>query len=457
MKKNSKTQFAGNIEKIETARALLRKTDRSEAEEKELASIDKSLTDFASQHILRQFGSKLDFTVVYDVPEFGKVLTRNGLVEDLGAFHLGAVSWSGDVRAEANMFKIPYELMDYHVSQIDNIMHTDAILFASKLMDVSGMEMVGFGLSGSGAVDLALKIALQFHKNEEERKKCGFIAIRNAYHGSISTNLHLVKLDHNIHNMNLRLSLFPNPATNSKWYRKFESHVKRHKGLIAGVIAEPVMFSSGVHDIIEALRTISDIARENEFLVIFDEVVTAYAKTGKMFAFEHLTEKYGREYKPDIVTMAKNITRGAESLSVVMLGKKVAEGVRSFEEYFYGFTMGGARRACRWALDELLLMEEKDAPRMAEELGRHIMRRLKPLEHEGLVRQVRGRGILIGIQLHSPEQTRKVNSSLMRDGWAPYTDNDPKSGCDYINPLFMFNDPPERVDRFAESLRRAIG
>lgn len=453
---NNTKYFDDNLKRIETAKRIIDLQSNLKSEQQKLAECDNALTDFAAKHILRQFGSKLAFTIVYDVPDFGKVRTLHGHVEDLGAFHLGAVSWKGDVRAKKNMFSIPYEYMDYHVTQIDNVMHTDAILYASKLLDVSGMEMVGFGLSGSGAVDLALKVALQYHKTIDQCEKSGFIAIRGGYHGSISTNLHLVKLDHNIRNMDLRLSLLPNPALDPKWYKKFKKHIKKHKRHIAGVIAEPVMFSSGVHDIIEDMKIVVELAREHDIPVIFDEVVTAYAKTGKMFAFQHLTDKYGIEYKPDMVTMAKNITRGAESLSVVLVGSKVASGVRRFDEYFYGFTMGGSRRACRWALDELILMEEKKAPQLAQKLGDYIMAQLKPLEKEGLVREVRGRGLLIGIQFHSPEISRQVNSLLLQAGWAPYTDNDPNVGCDYTNPIFMFNDTRERVDAFVTVLRDTI-
>jgi adenosylmethionine-8-amino-7-oxononanoate aminotransferase len=456
MKKSEKSYFSANLKRVNRAKAILGKAGNFRREQAELDVIDGELADFAAKHILRQFGSKLAYTVVYDIPEFGKVLTRHGAVEDLGAFHLGAVSWKGDVRAKGNLFHIPYELMDYHVTQIDNVMHTEAILFASKLLDVSGMDMVGFGLSGSSAVDLAMKIALQYHNKNRENKKSGFIAIRGGYHGSISTNLHLVKLDQNIQNMNLRLKLLPNPAENPKWYKKLNSHIKKHGSDIAGIIAEPVMFSSGVYDLIEPLRIVVEIARENDILIFFDEVVTSYAKTGRMFAFQHLTEKFGEKYRPDLVTLAKNITRGAESLSAVMLNAKVAKGVRKFDEYFYGFTMGGARRACQWALDELILMEEANAPRLALELGGYLLKQLEPLEQEGAVKQVRGRGLLVGIQFHSPEHTRAVSVELQKNGWAPYTDNDPNVGCDYINPLFMFNDTRERVDRFVSSLREAL-
>ncbi|HCI81639.1 MAG TPA: hypothetical protein DHW02_18335 [Ktedonobacter sp.] len=159
----------------------------------------------------------------------------------------------------------------------------------------------------------------------------------------------------------------------------------------AAVIIELVQGEGGVHvadD--EYVQGLVQLCRERGALLIVDEVQTGFGRTGRMFACEHYN------LQPDILCLAKSVAGGIP-MGVVCLGQRVIESGR-ISKGVHGSTFGGNPLACAAALKTIDILEREELPARAERLGNYAIERLRSL-NSPLIREVRGRGLLIGIEL----------------------------------------------------------
>jgi predicted acetylornithine/succinylornithine family transaminase/N-acetyl-ornithine/N-acetyl-lysine deacetylase len=164
----------------------------------------------------------------------------------------------------------------------------------------------------------------------------------------------------------------------------------------AAVIIELVQGEGGVHVATEAyVRGLADLCRERGALLIIDEVQTGFGRTGRFFACEHY------DLQPDILCMAKALGGGVP-IGAIALGPRVIESGHIFRGA-HGSTFGGNPLACAAALTTLDILEREDLPQQADRAGATIRARLQAL-HLPVVREVRGLGLLIGIELRQRVQ-----------------------------------------------------
>jgi acetylornithine/LysW-gamma-L-lysine aminotransferase len=165
----------------------------------------------------------------------------------------------------------------------------------------------------------------------------------------------------------------------------------------AGVIVEVVQGEGGVRPgSMEFLRGLQDLCRERGAMLIVDEVQTGFCRTGKMFASEH----YGLE--GDFVCVAKSIAGGLP-MGAVMIGERV----KKLEPMIHGSTFGGNPLACAASIAAIGYMESENLAARATELGVYMRGRLERIESP-LIREVRGLGLMIGVELK-----QKVTPYLM--------------------------------------------
>jgi putrescine---pyruvate transaminase len=164
---------------------------------------------------------------------------------------------------------------------------------------------------------------------------------------------------------------------------------------VAAFIAEPIMGAGGV--IIPPqtyFPEIQRICRQYDVLLIADEVIGGFGRTGRWFASEHF------DLQPDFMTLAKGITSGYLPLSAVMVGDRVADTLIAGGELAHGFTYSGHPVACAVALENIrILKEEGIVERVATETGPYLQGRLKELQSHPLVGEVRGLGFIAAIEL----------------------------------------------------------
>ncbi len=167
----------------------------------------------------------------------------------------------------------------------------------------------------------------------------------------------------------------------------------------AAVILELVQGEGGVHVADEEyVRGVAALCHERGALLIIDEVQTGFGRTGRLFACEHYN------LQPDILCLAKSIAGGVP-MGAVCLGARVMESGR-ITKGTHGSTFGGNPLACAAALTTLDILEHESLPQRAATLGAYALERLRAIRSP-LVREVRGRGLLLGIEL-----TRRVQPVL---------------------------------------------
>jgi beta-alanine--pyruvate transaminase len=278
------------------------------------------------------------------------------------------------------------------------------------------LDQVFFGNSGSEAVDTALKLALAYHRARGEGHRTVFVGRERGYHGvgfggisvgGIPANRKvfgsmLPRVDHLPHTHNLKENAFSRgqPAWGAHLADDLERIVALHDASnIAAVIVEPVQGSTGVivppQGYLERLRAICD---RHGLLLIFDEVITGFGRTGHAFA----AQTFG--VVPDMITFAKGATNGTIPLSGVIVHRKIYEDVVTKAppgtiELFHGYTYSGHPVATAAAEATLALYHEDKLFARAREIAPHFEAAVHTLQGAPHVIDVRNFGLMCGIEL----------------------------------------------------------
>ncbi|ERI09683.1 putrescine aminotransferase [Aneurinibacillus aneurinilyticus] len=267
-----------------------------------------------------------------------------------------------------------------------------------------------FGNSGTEAVEAALKMAKIYH-SEEGRST--FIATTRAFHGkSLGSLSGTAKGVFRKPFMPL-VNGFRHVAFGDIDMMQKTMHACQLVGEdVAAVIVEPIQGEGGViippDDYLAKLRQLCD---DYGALLIFDEVQTGMGRTGKMFCAEH----YG--VTPDIITLAKAFGGGVMPASATVATEKVFE--KLFDNPFlHTTTFGGNPLACAAALATINVLIEENLPQRAAEMGEYMLNGLREAaaEHGDKVLEVRGKGLLIGIEFVSDEIGYEVAKGFFDNG-----------------------------------------
>jgi adenosylmethionine-8-amino-7-oxononanoate aminotransferase len=161
-----------------------------------------------------------------------------------------------------------------------------------------------------------------------------------------------------------------------------------------GIIIPPDGYVEGV----------AEICRRTGTLLIVDEVICGFGRTGRRFGHQH------HGVKPDIVTMAKGITSGYLPLSATAVRREVFEafmGTEEYDHFRHVNTFGGNPAACALALRNLEIMDEEDLPARSAAMGEKLRAELVDLEDHPNVGQIRNKGLLFGLELVEDKESRK--------------------------------------------------
>jgi len=295
--------------------------------------------------------------------------------------------------------------------------HPGGFHLAEKLSQLlpPGMERVFFVNSGSESVDTAMKMALAYHRANGEPGRYRFVSRELAYHG---VNFGGISLGGMIKNREGYGSLLPGVVHMRHTHHTPHSFTRGQAeqgadladdleravdmygaDTIAAVIVEPVVGSVGILvPPVGYLQRLRHIADRHGILLIFDEVITGFGRTGKPFAAESF------DVTPDLLTMAKALTNGAVPMGAVAAQKRIYETVTSAApdnaiEFFHGYTYSAHPVATAAALANLAIFEQDGLYERAAELSRPFQERLFALQDLPLVTDIRGYGLLGAIDL----------------------------------------------------------
>ncbi|MBS4177360.1 aspartate aminotransferase family protein [Lederbergia citrea] len=301
--------------------------------------------------------------------------------------------------------------------------HTPAIKLGEKLNEMLGEEyVIFFSNSGSEANETAFKLARQYHQQKGEHGRYKFISRYRAYHGNSMGSLAATGQAQRKYKYEPLAPGFIHVAPPDS-YRSEDNADCKPRDLqsvkdidrvmtwelsetIAGVIMEPIITGGGVLIPPDGyMAGVKEICEKHGALLIVDEVICGFGRTGKPFGFMN----YG--VTPDIITMAKGITSAYLPLSATAVKKEIYEAFKGSEEYDYFRhvnTFGGNPAACALALKNLEIMENEGLYNRSAELGDHLKQSLSAsLREHPLVGDVRGKGLLVGIELVKDKATKE--------------------------------------------------
>ncbi|MFK0096314.1 aminotransferase class III-fold pyridoxal phosphate-dependent enzyme [Pseudomonas sp. NPDC090592] len=309
----------------------------------------------------------------------------------------------------------------------DGIAHPRVYDLADRLIGMfaqEDMSRVLFSSGGSDAVETALKMARQYWVAAGEPNRTRFLSLKNGYHGVHvgGTSVGGISAYHFNHGPMLSGChlldspwLYRNPwdcrdpaALTNLCIRQLEEQIAfLGPQTIAAFIAEPVQGAGGVivptPDYWKRVREVCD---RHGILLIADEVVTGFGRSGSLLGSR------GWGVAPDILCLAKAISAGYIPLGATVFNRRVAETIEQARGFanvvMHGYTYSGHPTACAAALAVLDIVERENLPENAGCVGHELLHQLQSLsDHFELVGEVRGKGLMIALDLVSDKRTRQ--------------------------------------------------
>jgi len=276
---------------------------------------------------------------------------------------------------------------------------------------------VFFVNSGSESIDTALKMAMAYHRARGEGQRTRFVSRERAYHG---VNIGGLSLSGMVKNRETFTSVMPNVVCMRHTYNPDELFVRGQPesgvemaddlarfcetyggSTIAAVFVEPIAGSTGIlvppKGYLERLREICD---EHGILLVFDEVITGFGRTGSAFA----SQEFG--VTPDIMTLAKALTNGAQPMGAVAVRDEVYETITEASpenaiEFFHGYTYSGHPAACAAGIAVQDIYANENIFEKAAALSDYFLDGLFDLRDIEAVKDIRGYGLVGGVELHA--------------------------------------------------------
>ncbi|MCZ6866600.1 MAG: aspartate aminotransferase family protein [Chloroflexi bacterium] len=303
------------------------------------------------------------------------------------------------------------------------------IKLAEKLASITPGDLnhVFLTSGGSDSVETSMKMARQYHVNRGEPKRSKFISRKGSYHGvslgalSVNTAPWVKREIFEPMLPTVRIAPQPSPyrcelggTTPSECAVRCAEAVEKimlEEGpeTIAAVIAEPVSVSTGVAvPGPEYWPMLRDICDRHGVLLIADEVINGFGRTGKMFGMEH----FG--VVPDMITVAKGITSGYQPVGACITRDHVAQAfVGGPEETFqHGYTYSGHPAGAAAALVNIDIIEREDLVGNSARMGEYLLDRLTPLREHPIVGDIRGLGLMCALDLVKDKGTKEPLSTI---------------------------------------------
>ncbi|WP_238878385.1 adenosylmethionine--8-amino-7-oxononanoate transaminase [Achromobacter xylosoxidans] len=298
--------------------------------------------------------------------------------------------------------------------------HEPALTLARRLAGLlgPGLDRVFYTDSGSVAVEVAMKMAVQFWLNQGERGRSRFLAFRGGYHGDTLGTMAVCDPDEGMHSlfrgMLAEHDIVDLPRDDAAMAR-LDAFLETRGPQLAGILVEPLVQGAGgmlLHEP-QVLRRLRRLADRHGLLLIFDEIFTGFGRTGTMFAFEQAGAR------PDIITLSKALTGGTLPLAATVASSRVFDAFWSDDPshaLMHGPTFMGNAMACAAANASLDLFESEPRLAQAQALSVALARGLAPCRELPWVRDVRVLGAIGVVELDRIEDREALKRRLIEAG-----------------------------------------
>lgn len=330
------------------------------------------------------------------------------------------------------------------------IHHEPAVTLAARLARLlpGDLNHVFFSDSGSVAVEVAMKMAIQFYRNRGQQGRNQFVSFTHAYHGDTTGAMSLCDPQRSMHaefEGALLNQISVDLPVDHDSLQAFESLLHRHRGRLAGVFVEPLVQGAGgmrFHSP-EVLGSIADCCRRNDVLLIADELATGFGRTGSMFAVDQA------DVVPDVICLGKALTAGMIGLAATVASDRVFDAFWSDESskaLMHGPTYMANPLACATANASLDLFEQEPRLEQANQIADSLRELLAPCREIERVIDVRIKGAIGVIQVDSLDHVDRLRESFVQQGvWLrPFGD------CIYATPPLVIS--PSELEKVGETM-----